>query len=102
MFTKDTYVNRRKRLKELVGSGLVLILGNNDSPFNYPDNTYHYRQDSTFLYFFGVDCQGFAGVIDVDNDNDILFGHDVTMNDIIWMGPQPKVSDRGAQIGVSD
>ncbi len=102
MFTKDTYVNRRKRLKELVGSGLVLILGNNDSPFNYPDNTYHYRQDSTFLYFFGVDCQGFAGVIDVDNDNDILFGDDVTMDGIIWMGPQPKVSDRGAQIGVSD
>lgn len=102
MFSKETYVNRRKRLKAKLQSGLVLVLGNNDSPFNYPDNTYHFRQDSTFLYFFGIDCQGFAGIIDVDNDNDILFGHDVTMNDIIWMGPQPKVSDRGAQIGVSD
>lgn len=102
MFSKDTYINRRKRLKELVGNGLVLILGNNDSPFNYPDNTYHFRQDSTFLYFFGIDCQGFAGAVDIDEDREILFGDDVTMDDIIWMGPQPRVSDRGAQIGVSD
>ncbi len=102
MFDKEIYTNRRRRLKELVGNGLILILGNNDSPFNYPDNTYHYRQDSTFLYFFGIDCQGFAGVIDVDNDREILFGDDVTMDGIIWMGPQPKVSERGALIGVSD
>ena len=70
MFSKETYVNRRNQLKEKVKSGLVLILGNNDSPFNYPDNTYHFRQDSTFLYFFGIDCQGFAGIIDIDNNND--------------------------------
>ncbi len=102
MFSKETYVNRRSKLKERVKSGLILILGNNDAPFNYPDNTYHFRQDSTFLYFFGIDCQGFAGVIDIDNNNEILFGDDVSMTGIIWMGPQPKVSDRGARIGVSD
>jgi Xaa-Pro aminopeptidase len=68
---------------------------------NYPANTYHYRQDSNFLYYFGLDHEGFAGVIDIDNNRDIIFGNDVDMDDIIWMGPQPSVKDQAAKVGVS-
>ncbi len=101
MFNKDVYINRRKRLKEKVKSGVILILGNNESSMNYPDNTYHYRQDSTFLYFFGIDYPGLAGVIDVDNDKEIIFGDDVSIDHIIWMGPQRSISDRAAEVGIT-
>ncbi len=101
MFNKDVYINRRKHLKESVESGLILILGNNESAMNYPDNTYHYRQDSTFLYFFGIDYPELAGVIDVDNDKEIIFGDDLTMDHIIWMGSQPKLADRASEVGIT-
>lgn len=102
MFSKETYINRRIRLKKSVKSGLILILGNNDSPMNYPSNVYHYRQDSTFLYFFGIDLQGLAGVIDLDNDKEILFGDDYTIDDIIWMGPQTSLRDKAEGVGISE
>ncbi len=86
MFEATIYKNRRKALKEKVGNGLVLILGNGEAPANYPDNTYKFRQDSTFLYFFGLDMPGFAGVLDADSGKEYLFGNDVDMDDIIWMG----------------
>lgn len=101
MFLKEIYINRRNRLKQLVKSGVIAILGNNDSPMNYPDNTYHFRQDSTFLYFFGHDVQGLAAVIDVDNNEEILFGDDLTIDHIIWMGPQESMSEKAARIGVA-
>ena len=91
MFETSVYKNRRARLKEKVKSGLVLILGNGEAPANYTDNTYKFRQDSSFLYFFGLNQPGFAGV----------FGNDVDMDDIIWMGPQPSVKDMAARVGVS-
>lgn len=69
---------------------------------NYAANTYHYRQDSNFLYYFGLDHDGFAGVLDVDNGKDIIFGNDVDMDDIIWMGPQPSVKDQAAKVGVTE
>ena len=101
MFETSVYKNRRARLKEKVKSGLVLILGNGEAPANYTDNTYKFRQDSSFLYFFGLNQPGFAGVIDIDSGDEYLFGTDVDMDDIIWMGPQPSVKDMAARVGVS-
>ena len=101
MFETSVYKNRRARLKEKVKSGLVLILGNGEAPANYTDNTYKFRQDSSFLYFFGLNQPGFAGVIDIDSGDEYIFGNDVDMEDIIWMGPQPSVKDMAARVGVS-
>ena len=101
MFETSVYKNRRARLKEKVKSGLVLILGNGEAPANYTDNTYKVRQDSSFLYFFGLNQPGFAGVIDIDSGDEYIFGNDVDMDDIIWMGPQPSVKDMAARVGVS-
>jgi hypothetical protein len=79
VFESQIYVERRKKLKEKIDSGLLLFLGNEESPMNYPDNAYRFRQDSHFLYFFGLDSPGLAGLIDVDEDKDIIFGNDVSM-----------------------
>ena len=100
MFNKQTYIQRRKILAEKIGSGLILFLGNDDSPMNYADNGYHFRQDSTFLYYFGIDFPGIAAVIDVDNQREIIFGDDYTIDHIVWMGPQPTISDRAAETGI--
>jgi Xaa-Pro aminopeptidase len=102
MFSKETYVNRRTQLKDKINNGIVLITGNNDSPMNYKSNTYHFRQDSTFLYFFGIDIQGLAGIIDVDNDKEILFGDDYTIDDIIWMGPQTSLKETAGKVGIPE
>ena len=100
MFNAETYKKRRQILGEKVGSGLILMLGNDESPMNYADNTYPFRQDSSFLYYFGIDFPGLAGVIDVDNQKEIIFGDDYTIDDIVWMGPQPTIADRAALAGV--
>lgn len=100
MFDSSVYKQRRQALREKVGHGLILILGNNEAPANYPDNTYKFRQDSSFLYFFGHSHPGYAGVMDIEAGEDYFFGNDVTMDDIIWMGPQPSVKDLAAQVGV--
>ena len=102
MFKQEVYVNRRNCLQSKVKSGIILILGNNDSPMNYPNNIYHFRQDSTFLYFFGIDLQGLAGIIDIDNNRHILFGDDYTLDHIIWMGPQSSMKEKAALSGVSE
>lgn len=100
MFPKEVYISRRNQLRTLMEEGIALVLGNPDAPMNYSGNIYHYRQDSTFLYFFGIDHPGFAGVFDIDNNEDYIFGNDVDMDDIIWMGPQPSVKDQAAQVGI--
>jgi Xaa-Pro aminopeptidase len=100
MFNKETYIQRRAALRSKVGSGLILIPGNQESPMNYPQNTYHFRQDSTFLYFFGLDLPGMFGVIDVDNNHDLLYANDVDIEDIIWMGPQKSIAEQAFAIGV--
>lgn len=102
MFITETYIERRKILKEKVGSGLLLIPGNDEAPMNYPSNTYTYRQDSTFLYYFGLDRDALFGIIDIDNDKEIIFGYDFTIDDIIWMGPQPKVADSAKEVGINE
>lgn len=102
MFNAGTYSERRKRLREKVESGVILIPGNNDTPMNYPGNPYYFRQDSSFLYFFGLDKPGFTGLIDIDEDKDYLYGVDLTVDDIIWMGPQPAVRETALAVGVED
>ena len=104
MFAKETYVNRRNRLVASLkdNSGLLLFLGNSEASYNYPDNQYLFRQDSTFLYYFGIDKPDFAAVIDLDNGKEIIFGNDVDIDDIIWMGPQPSVADQAAEVGVTE
>ncbi|MFA6125892.1 MAG: aminopeptidase P family protein [Bacteroidales bacterium] len=100
MFTKETYIERRSGLKQSMKSGILLFLGNEESSMNYADNTFHFRQDSTFLYFFGMDFAGLAAVIDLDEDKEILFGNDLTVEDIVWMGTQPNLIQRGSAFGV--
>ncbi|MFO7865051.1 MAG: aminopeptidase P family protein [Salinivirgaceae bacterium] len=102
MFKKEVYTERRSRLISKMSDGIVLIPGHVDSPMNAPANTFHFRQNSSFLYFFGLDFPGLAGAIDVNSGENIVFGDDVTMDDIIWMGPQPSMKDRCAQVGISD
>ena len=99
--SKETYARRRARLKTDMGSGLLLLLGNDEVGMNYADNTYRFRQDSTFVYFFGLDYAGLAAVIDVDNDCDIIFGNELTIDDIVWTGTQPSLSEKAAAVGIS-
>ena len=101
MFDSKTYKNRREILKKNFSSGLLLFPGNDESPMNYPANVYRFRQDSSFLYYWGLDAPGLAAVIDVDNDQEILFGNDLGVDDIVWMGPQPSVAEKAAQVGVA-
>lgn len=102
MFNEETYVRRRAELKKLIKSGLVILFGNNESPANYPANAYYpFRQDSTFLYYFGQHRDGLVGVIDVDNDVETLIGNDIDIEDIVWCGAVDSVSDMAAQVGVS-
>jgi Xaa-Pro aminopeptidase len=101
MFAPETYIQRRERLKAQVPSGLILLPGNDESPMNYAANTYPFRQDSTFLYFFGLDQPHLAAVIDVDEGTECLFGDDPGLDDIVWTGPLPLLSDRGRQVGVA-
>ena len=102
MFSKETYIRRRQELKRLVGEGVVILFGNNESPYNYPANAYApMRQDSSFLYYFGQHRDGLVGVIDIDNDQEWLFGDDIDVEDIVWMGFTPSVADLAAEVGIS-
>jgi Xaa-Pro aminopeptidase len=102
LFESQVYLQRRNNLQGKIKNGIALILGNNESPMNYPANGYHFRQDSSFLYFFGLPIPGLAGVIDFDENKQIIFGNDVDIEDIIWMGPQPMMKDLGEKVGISD
>ena len=102
MFGKETYVRRREELKKLVKEGVIILFGNNEAPYNYPANSYTpMRQDSTFLYYFGQHRDGLVGVIDIDNNEEWLFGDDIDVEDIVWMGFTPTVSDLAAEVGVT-
>jgi Xaa-Pro aminopeptidase len=101
MFNSQTYISRRKKLLQSVKGGIILLLGNTDTPMNYADNTYYFRQDSSFLYFFGLDFQKLAGIIDLDSGEEIIFGDDFSIDDIIWMGPQISLKEKADLIGIS-
>lgn len=100
MFDSHIYIERRRKLKDKFNSGLLLFTGNNESPLNYASNTYKFRQDSNFLYYFGLDVPGLAALIDIDYDTVILYGNDFTINDIVWMGPQPRLSELAELSGI--
>ncbi len=102
MFKSEVYIKRREELHRKMKTGLAIFIGNNEAPMNYPDNAYHFRQDSDFLYLFGLDLPGFVGLMDFDSGKDQIFGNDVEMDDIIWMGPQPKVKELAMKCGVTD
>ena len=99
-FSTATYKQRRSRLKEMMGSGVLLFLGNEESSSNFKDNWYPFRQDSTFLYFFGLDMPGLAAVIAIDQDIEILFGDNLTTEEIIWQGSHPPLSDLASTVGI--
>lgn len=102
MFNKETYIRRRSELKKLVGNGVIILFGNNEAPANYPANGYApMRQDSSFLYYFGQHRDGLVGVIDIDNNEELLIGDDIDVEDIVWMGYTPSVADLAAEVGVS-
>jgi Xaa-Pro aminopeptidase len=101
MFKPETYIERRKKLKQQVPSGLLVFPGNDESPMNYPANHYPFRQDSSFLYFFGLDAPGLVGVVDVEADADMIFGDDVTLEDVIWVGDVPRLKDRALEAGIA-
>jgi len=100
MFETSIYADRRRILKEKFDSGLILLLGNSESPSNFPANPYPFRQDSTFLYYFGIDRPGYAGTIDIDNNLETLFGDDSSVDEIVWTGPQPTINDYAEIVGV--
>lgn len=100
MFSKEVYQKRRDALKASMKNGVILLMGNVDSPMNYPGNIFPFRQDSSFLYYFGIDHPGFAAVIDLDENKEIIFGTDFDIDDIIWMGPQPSMKDMAAEVGI--
>jgi Xaa-Pro aminopeptidase len=99
MSTPATYRDRRARLAKAIGSGIVLFLGNDEVGMNYAANVYPFRQDSSFLYFWGLDQPGLAAVIDIDTRTDTVFGDDVTVADVVWSGPQPTIAARAAEAG---
>ena len=102
MFNKEVYINRRAELKKLVKEGVIVIFGNNESPCNYPGNAYYpFRQDSSFLYYFGQRRDGLVGVIDCDNDKESLIGDDIDIDDIVWFGSVDSVADMAGQVGVA-
>ena len=100
MFSKETYISRRAALREKVGSGILLFLGNNQVGMNYEGNEYDFRQDSSFLYFWGLDYAGLAAVIDADAGEEIIFGDELTIDDIVWTGTMPSLSDNAKLVGV--
>lgn len=102
MFSKDTYISRREMLKKKVGKGLLLFLGNDESGANYEDNTYPYRQDSSFLYYFGLPYAGLNAIIDIDNDREIIFGDELSIDHIVWMGTQPTLHEKALLIGIKE
>ncbi len=101
MFSAKTYASRRTELRTKIGSGLILLPGSMPAPNNYPNNTYYFRQDSTFLYYFGLNIPSLVGLIDADSGQEMLFGDDFTVEDIIWTGPQPTLRELGTQVGIA-
>jgi len=102
LFNKKIYKERRDILRSKIKSGIAIFPGNVYVPYNYPANPYRFRQDSTFLYYFGLNMSGFTAIVDFDEGKDYIFGDDVSIDDIIWMGPQPAVKDLAAKVGVEN
>lgn len=102
MFSKETYQHRRNKLKKQFTSGILLFLGNDESPMNFMDNTYPFRQDSSFLYYWGLNYAGLTAIIDIDENKEIIFGDELTIDQIVWMGQQPTLHEKSSLVGVAN
>ena len=102
MFAKETYIQRRALLKKNIGLGVLLFLGNDEQGLHYEDNTFRYRQDSTFLYYFGLSFAGLSAIIDIDEDKEIIFGDELTIDHIVWMGTQPTLKEKSGRVGITE
>ena len=102
MFAKEAYIQRRALLKKNIGSGVLLFLGNDEQGLHYEDNTFRYRQDSTFLYYFGLSFAGLSAIIDIDEDKEIIFGDELTIDHIVWMGTQPTLKEKSGRVGITE
>ncbi|MBI9070553.1 MAG: aminopeptidase P family protein [Melioribacteraceae bacterium] len=102
MFSEKTYSERRRQLKQLVKSGVIIFPGNKEVSFNYPANEYKFRQESSFLYYFGIDKSGLNAVIDIDEGREIIFGDDFSLDDMVWMGDLPKLADQAKLVGIKE
>ncbi|MEO6524362.1 MAG: aminopeptidase P family protein [Mucilaginibacter sp.] len=102
MFSSETYINRRELIKNKLQTGILLFLGNEESAMNYQDNTYPFRQDSTFLYYFGISSPGLAAIIDIDENREIIFGDEMSIDDIVWMGRQETLAEKSKKTGISN
>ncbi len=102
MFSKETYVQRRAVLKKNVGSGILLFLGNDEAGLNYEDNTFRFRQDSSFLYYFGLSFAGLSAIIDIDENREIIFGDELTIDHVVWMGTQPTLKEKSERVGITE
>ncbi|MEM9327577.1 MAG: aminopeptidase P family protein [Bacteroidota bacterium] len=102
LFSEAIYTRRRAQLKTLVGNGQILLMGNDESSSNFEHNHYPFRQDSSFLYFFGIDRPGLVGLIDIDANKETIFGEEATIDDVVWTGPQALLADLAARVGVLD
>ena len=100
MFQSQTYLSRRQNLRTRLESGIAIFMGNDESPMNYQDNPYHFRQDSSFLYYFGLNTAGLTGIVDVDEGKDTIFGDDLTVEDFVWMGYLPALEDQAQKVGI--
>ena len=99
MFTSTEYIKRRDQLKNKFKKGLILFLGNDESPMNFGANYYHFRQDSTFLYYWGLNSANLAAVIDLDKNEEIIFGDERSVDDIVWMGEEESLTNRADKVG---
>lgn len=102
MFSSQIYVERRNLLKSNFKKGILLFLGNEEAPMNYAGNTYHYRQDSTFLYYWGLNQSTVAAIINIEKNEEIIFGDDRSIDDIVWMGFDESINDKAKKVGISD
>ncbi|HQA86493.1 MAG TPA: aminopeptidase P N-terminal domain-containing protein, partial [Bacteroidales bacterium] len=102
LFNPSVYQSRRAKLVAEMKSGVALFLGNHELPMSYKANTFPFRQDSSFLYFFGLSLPNLAAIIDFDENREILFGDDIDIDDIIWMGVQPSMQELGERVGVKE
>ena len=102
MFAKETYIQRRALLKKNIGSGVWLYLGKDEPGLHYEDNTFRDRQDSTFLYYFGLSFAGLSAIIDIDEDKEIIFGDELTIDHIVWMGTQPTLKEKSGRVGITE
>ena len=101
LFEKNIYANRRLALSKKIKPGIILFLGNEESSMNYKDNWYPFRQDSNFLYYFGINVAGLAAIIDTESGDEIIFGDELTIEDIVWTGPLPSVKEMANAVGVN-